>query len=30
MRLDFHKLTIADREAVQAVSLRAGRRKIYD
>ena len=26
MRLDFHKLTIADREAVQAVSLRAGRR----
>ncbi|MBO7049940.1 MAG: DUF2156 domain-containing protein [Bacteroidaceae bacterium] len=26
MRLDFHKLTIADREAVQAVSLQSGRR----
>ncbi len=26
MRLDFHKLTIADREAVQTVSLHAGRR----
>ena len=26
MRLDFHKLTVADREAVQAVSLQAGRR----
>ena len=26
MRLDFHKLTIADREAVQSVSLQSGRR----
>jgi hypothetical protein len=26
MKLDFHKLTVADREAVQAVSLKAGRR----
>ena len=26
MKLDFHKLTVADREAVQAVSLQAGRR----
>ncbi len=26
MRIDFHKLTIADREAVQSVSLQSGRR----
>ena len=26
MKLDFHKLTVADREAVQAVSMKAGRR----
>ena len=26
MKLDFHKLTVEDRQAVQAVSLKAGRR----